>query len=202
MQEENPVHLRVDAITQGFNSDAGSLESAIEEAEESADAGVNEPMILGGADAPIMREKRDDIGSRSLAEFAAKPEPKKARRGFAGFFGRAKREPKVEAKREPAMQMQEPVRERAASAQTIGVHAKPQGPKISVTKQSPAAAVRVTPSAETAERSEVDLFGAENEQRRASIPAFLQAQDRPAGTEEDDRFEIPAFLRRQAGSGK
>ena len=87
---------------------------------------------------------------------------------------------------------------------TIGVQVKasqPAAPKISVTKQPAVAASRMSNPQESEPRTGSDLFGAQSEQRAAPLPAFLSTQDRSAEEEEDDRFEIPAFLRRQAGSG-
>ena len=200
--DENPVHLQVESITQGFMEDAASLESAIENLREPGSIG-GEPLTLGGDDAPMIADSPADTGSRSLAEFTAKQEPKREKRRFAGLFGRSKREPQSEAKREPVVQAREP--SRSASTQTAIVQPKPvqpPAPKISVTKQAPSAvAAKLTASPVRDERPEHDLFGEARDDKRAAIPAFLRAQDNPVEGAEDDRFEIPAFLRRQAGSG-
>ena len=114
----------------------------------------------------------------------------------------------VETRREPSVAF-ETRREKAASAQTIGVHAKTPAlpeqsmkPKVSVAKQASSASVVKPEDRQEKEGSgKSDLFGEANEDKRAEIPAFLRAQDKSSEADDSDRFEIPAFLRRQAGSG-
>jgi cell division protein FtsZ len=117
-----------------------------------------EPLTLGGAEAPMLETPRQ-VEIQPMQGFRA-PEPQK-RRGF-GLFGRRRVEPRIEPaltiQREPAMP-EAPSRVHAAIPS-----APPRAPEPPRAPQQP-------PS---------DLF---------------------AGVAEDDRFEIPAFLRRQASTG-
>jgi cell division protein FtsZ len=222
----NPMHEQIARLSKALESEAS--EAMIDELPE-AEAMAAQPMDLGGEHAPIITESGDpDAGEagteamayrggeseahaeRSLSASVAKPEPKRTRRMFGGFFGsgRSQPRPEVETRREPSV-AQDARREKAASAQTIGVHAKaPSLPeqrsasKVSVAKQASTASVmKAEPRREKESVGNTDLFGEASEDKRAEIPAFLRVQDKSSEAEESDRFEIPAFLRRQAGSG-
>jgi len=209
----NPVHDQVERLAQGLVTETASLEAAIASAPPSEIE--TEPLMLGGDNAPEVAElggsegaKAEEPSRQSLGEAVAKPQ--RARRRFARLFGgRSKAEPVAEAKREPLVQASESRQEPVASAQTIGVHvrttsfsASSAASQVFVTKQESPGPV-FTPSQEhqPVGHSESDLFGESHEDKGADIPAFLQAQDKSSEDKDSDRFEIPAFLRRQAGSG-
>jgi len=124
-----------------------------------ANAQPDEPLTLGGVEAPVM-EALPRAEVQPLRDYRAPAEPQK-RRGF-GLFGRRRAEPRIE----PALTIQR----------------EPAAPDISSRAQmsAPAAPARATETTRTQQQPPSDLF---------------------AGVAEDDRFEIPAFLRRQANTG-
>ena len=138
-----------------------------EETAPPAMAELDEPMHLGGTDAPMVEE----VASRApaLREFAPHPmaEQRPKRRGFAGFFGRKRAEPieppPLEAPR--ALAIAQAAQPAASSPQPVAPQTA--GPRAGDGRPQ-------TPAAPD------DLF---------------------AGVAEDDRFEIPAFLRRKAKTG-
>ncbi|MGY9105364.1 MAG: cell division protein FtsZ, partial [Alphaproteobacteria bacterium] len=209
----NPVHEQVERLAQGLAAESDPLEAAIIGAPSLEIE--TEPMMLGGDNAPELAEfggsqstMADESDKQSLGEAVAKPQP--APRGFARLFGRRRKaEPVAEAKRDPVVQANEVRPEPVASAQTIGVHvrttsfaAQPAASQVLVTRQeTQAPALTPTQEHQSASHSETDLFGESHEDRGADIPAFLRAQDKDSEQDSSERFEIPAFLRRQAGSG-
>jgi cell division protein FtsZ len=128
---------------------------------------VDEPMNLGGVDAPLMEEF--PLRAPALQEFA--PQPK--RRGFAGFFGRRRAEPIVAPTLETA---------RAAGVARAAVQPAVQTPQ----QMAPQPAAPQTAGSRAAD---------------GRPQAQAAPEDLFAGVAEDDRFEIPAFLRRQAKMG-
>jgi cell division protein FtsZ len=209
----NPVHEQVERLAQGLSAESDPLETVIISAPSPEIE--TEPMMLGGDNAPELAEfggsertMADEPDKQSLGEAVAKPQS--APRGFARLFGRRRKaEPVAEAKRDPVVQANEARPEPVASAQTIGVHvrttsfaAQPAASQVFVTKQeTQAPALTPTQEHQSASHSESDLFGESHEDKGADIPAFLRAQDKDSEQDASERFEIPAFLRRQAGSG-
>jgi cell division protein FtsZ len=132
-----------------------------------------EPMNLGGVEAPIMEE----LSSRPMAmrEFAAPPmaQERQKRRGFAGLFG-GRRRAEPERAVEPALE-----RPRAPAAPKVVAQPIAQAPQMAAPQTAP------QPVAQAAARA----------------PGQTPTDDLFAGVAEDDRFEIPAFLRRQAKLG-
>ena len=203
----NPIHQQVEALAQGLNQQPDDLQQTIREAHEAALRA--DPVLLGGVEAPMIAEKDGPVPpGPTLREGAGKGRTgvPRERRGFAGLFGRGKRESGGTAPR-PAMAA--PGRQ-GAVAQTIGARLSPAQPsqqasKVVVTTGMNIAGDAAVPAAtkaapDGAKGSGGDLFGGQNEDRRSAIPAFLRNQDKPAEAA-DERFEIPAFLRRQASSG-
>jgi cell division protein FtsZ len=136
---------------------------------------ASEPLNLGGTDAPIVEER----AAQAPVMREILPQERAKRGMFSGLFGGRKRvertEPVVERpferSRAPAMTQ--------AIAQPIGRSAPPP-PQPARETQQPAAQSR----------------GGETRQ-----PPQSKAGDLFEGVAEDDRFEIPAFLRRQAKTG-
>ena len=126
----------------------------------------DEPLTLGGVEAPFVQELSQ---AHALREFAPQPIPpaKEKRRVFGIFGGRRRAEPPP-----PPVISRPPVMARGLPPQ-----------------QSPEAA----PSESQAAASARDPEG------RAQQPG--PAGDLFADVAETDRFEIPAFLRRQAKLG-
>jgi cell division protein FtsZ len=118
---------------------------------------LDEPMILGGVEAPFVQERLSR--AQALREFAPQPIPReKERRRVFGIFGGRRR---VEPPRAPVM------------PQVL-----PPEPSLSASPSEPQAAAS---------------------EGRAQQQA--PADDLFADVAENDRFEIPAFLRRQAKMG-
>jgi cell division protein FtsZ len=216
---DNPVHAQVERLEKDLAADADPLEAAVKGAP--ALAAKTEPMLLGGENAPMMAEPVNSEGaeakgltpqnmvSQSLDNAVARPEPEHERRGFSRLFGgRRKITPESEEKHEHVTQVDQTDLNPIASTQTIGVQIKatplpvePVAPRVSVTKQeSPAAAFDSLEEVQPEGSSDSDLFEESNEDKRADIPAFLRAQDISDDDDDKDPFEIPSFLRRQAGS--
>ncbi len=150
------VHQHVANLTQEFT----------QAAEEPLPAPEEEPLMLGGTDAPIVEERTPmSSNMRGYAREAA-PAPAPRRGMFGGLFGGRKRTERAE-RPEPSL---EAPRRQAAPPMPVQPVAPPQA------MQQPATA-----------RGE----------QRPQAPA----DDLFAGVEDGDKFEIPAFLRRQAKTG-
>ena len=161
------VHQHVANLTQEFTQAAAT-------APLTPEAALEEPLMLGGADAPAL----DDLPAApapSLRPFGREPapEPRERRGMFGGLFGGRKRSERIErpepALETPRMQAMQPV-------------APP--PERPIPQAAPAPQAQPQPAAARAEQ-------------RTAAPA----DDLFAGVEDSDRFEIPAFLRRQAKTG-
>jgi cell division protein FtsZ len=136
---------------------------------------MEEPLDLGGANAPIIQ----DAVSRAIpARAEARPAPAappQKRRLFGGLFGGRRPEYEaqpIEPRFEPPMQAA-PRQQATAPRAQAPAQAAPQAPQ-----SAPARATAEQPRPQNP--SPDDLF---------------------AGVAEDDRFEIPAFLRRQGNTG-
>jgi cell division protein FtsZ len=175
----SPVHSQVENLAQGLGVASLASDDALESdlplsAVESQILG-DEPMDLGGADAPILDSPA--YPEPTLHDFApgrARPEKKR----MFGLFGR-KRD--SEARHDPAMPVA-PRTQAQPAARTQAVAQQPQRPA----QPAQPAAEQVSP--------------------RAAAEAMRQRQHAPsddlfADVAEEDRFEIPAFLRRQANTG-
>jgi hypothetical protein len=139
---------------------------------------MEEPLVLGGADAPIIAEP---VSSHTMTvRMESQPmvaQPQKRKRFGLFGFRRTEREEYVE----PRIEVPAPAAPRQQVAPTA------QAP----TRQTATASQPLQASAPTA--------------RAPAEPPRQQQAPSPddlfAGVSEDERFEIPAFLRRQANSG-
>jgi hypothetical protein len=161
------VHQHVANLTQEFTQTAAEAPLAREGAIE------EEPLMLGGADAPVL-DDLPAVPAPSLRTFSREPEPRERRGMFGGLFGGRKRAERIErpepALDTPRMQAMQPV--------------APPPVERPMPQPSPAPQAAPQPAAARAEQ-------------RTAAPA----DDLFAGVEDGDRFEIPAFLRRQAKTG-
>jgi hypothetical protein len=129
---------------------------------------MEEPLDLGGANAPIIQEAVSRaMPARGEARPAPAAQPQK-RRLFGGLF--SGRRPEYEA--------------------------QPIEPRFE--PPMPAAAPRAQAPAQAATQPQPPAQRATAEPPRQQNPA---PEDLFAGVAEDDRFEIPAFLRRQGNTG-
>jgi cell division protein FtsZ len=133
---------------------------------------MEEPLVLGGAEAPMIAEP---VAPRATMHAEAKPMVASSTKRFLGLFGRRRAEPEQQYQVEPRMEAAAPVHP-SVSRQPV---ASAPAPTVAQPQQAPAPTARVAEPKQQAPAPD-DLF---------------------AGVSEDDRFEIPAFLRRQANSG-
>jgi len=156
----SPVHKQVETIAQTLaRQDAESQILAREPAMD------EEPMALGGMDAPVVTETPAPLAAPRVEQRPPQvqvPVEREQRRGF-GLFGRGKRTVKPQPRvMEPPMEATRPAAPAPrANAQIIGQ--QPASPRTAA----------------------------------AQPPQAPQPDDLFSGVPEDDRFEIPAFLRRQ-----
>ena len=137
-----------------------------------------EPMNLGASDAPIIDEPAPQpVVMREIVV----PQEREKRGMFSGLFGGRRRVERNERSVEPALERPRAPDMNRAIAQPIGRTAPAPQPATHSSKDA-----KTVPQPRTAE---------------ARQPAAGQADDLFAGVAEDDRFEIPAFLRRQAKTG-
>jgi cell division protein FtsZ len=163
---QSPVHQQVANLAQEFVARVDMpLPEEVPAVSLQAVRQFDEPMILGGVEAPFMQEHPST--AQALREFAPQPVPreKERRRVFGIFGGRRRVEPQVAMPRA------------AATPQAL-----PPQPSLAAAPAEPQAAAS------------------------ARDPEVRQQQQTPAGdlfadVAENDRFEIPAFLRRQAKLG-
>jgi len=138
-----------------------------------------EPMDLGGIEAPVMEEPAfRPAAMREFTKAPIAPERQK-RRGLAGLFGGRRRAEPMERIVEPALE-----RPRPSAAPRPVAQSNAQAPQTAAPQPAP------QPAAQAASRPE-------GRQQGQTAPT----DDLFAGVAEDDRFEIPAFLRRQAKLG-
>jgi cell division protein FtsZ len=134
-------------------------------------AEAEEPMILGGIEAPFANDVAEPANFR---QFAPQPvERERERRGMFGIFGGRRRTARTGQTAEPTLQ---PARA-PAQAQPLRTA---QPAQVAPQYESPATNARSPDPRPQQQTPADDLF---------------------AGVAEDDRFEIPAFLRRQAKLG-
>ena len=136
---------------------------------------ADEPLVLGGADAPMIQEPVHHTVTMRV-EPAPAVAPKRRRFGLFGLRRTEREDYPVEPRLETPMP--------TVTRQPVATTARPPAqatvqPALQATPPS-ARAQAEPPRQQTATPSPDDLF---------------------AGVSEDDRFEIPAFLRRQANSG-
>jgi cell division protein FtsZ len=125
---------------------------------------VEEPLVLGGAEAPMIQEAVSHTVTMRVAPAAA------AKKRRFGLFGLRRSVPE-----------QYPVEPRF------------EAPGVAATRQ---------PAASRAPATAVQASATQPAQAPdAPQPQNASAEDLFAGVAEDDRFEIPAFLRRQANTG-
>jgi cell division protein FtsZ len=144
---------------------------------------VEEPMTLGGIEAPIMEEPRSPLNR--MREFAPMSAPQeKQRRGVFGLFGGRRRSDRVNHAAEPVLE-----RSRVAM---------PSQPETQPVARAPQPAPQ--PEVQTAQATQPaqPQTAATTRAGEARPQAQAPTDDLFAGVSEDDRFEIPAFLRRQA----
>ncbi|HEY4264494.1 MAG TPA: cell division protein FtsZ [Micropepsaceae bacterium] len=138
-----------------------------------------EPLNLGSEGAPIVEERaapplvmREDVAHE------------RGRRSmFSGLFGGRKRIERTEPVVEPAFERPRTPAMTQAVAQSIGRVPTPQQPVAQAARDSQQPVATQSRGSETRQ------------------PAQGKAGDLFEGVAEDDRFEIPAFLRRQAKTG-
>jgi cell division protein FtsZ len=171
------------AVQQQMADLAQELVSRVEAplpAEESTPAAAQElePMNLGASEAPIIDEPAPQpIVMREIPV----PQEREKRGMFSGLFGGRRRVERNERLVEPALERPRAPDMNRAIAQPIGRTALAPQPAAHSSKDA-----QTVPQPRTTE---------------ARQPAAGQADDLFAGVAEDDRFEIPAFLRRQAKTG-
>ena len=162
---QSPVHQQVANLAQEFVARVDMpLPEEVPAVSLQTVPQFDEPMILGGVEAPFMQEHPST--AQALREFAPPqiPREKERRRVFGIFGGRRRVEPQL------AMRA-------AAAAQALS----PQPSLASAPTEPPAAAPARDPEVRPQQQAPAgDLF---------------------ADVAENDRFEIPAFLRRQAKMG-
>ena len=163
---QNAVHQQVGNLAQEFVARVDMpLPEEVPVVSLQAVPQRDEPLTLGGVEAPFLREHPSE--AQALREFATQqaPREKERRRIFGIFGGRRRAEPPPIAARPPVV--------------TQGL---PPHPNVAAALSEPQAAASARDS----------------EQRpQAQAPA----DDLFADVAENDRFEIPAFLRRQAKMG-
>ena len=141
---------------------------------------MEEPLVLGGAEAPMIAEPMAYTHTVTM-HIEPKPAVTPTKR-YLGLFGRRRTE-REDYPVEPRMETPAPTAPRQPIAttptrQTMSAPAQP----VSQPQSAPAPSTRA----------------AAEPPRQQPTPS---ADDLFAGVSEDDRFEIPAFLRRQANSG-
>jgi cell division protein FtsZ len=143
---------------------------------------MEEPLVLGGADMPIISEPVSQTHTVTM-HIEPKPAASPTKR-FLGLFGRRRTEREeypVEPRMEAPMPATTAVRQPIATPTTRPTVTAPAQPVAQPQQaQAPSARAAAEPPRQQHTPSADDLF---------------------AGVSEDDRFEIPAFLRRQANSG-
>jgi cell division protein FtsZ len=143
---------------------------------------AEESMTLGGVEAPIMEDLRPQ--PTRVREFAPMSAPQeKERRGVFGLFGSRRRSERVNRSVEPVIEK----------------------PRMAMPSQPEAPVARAPLPAQPAPQQAAQAVAPAQPQTQApSRTADARPQEKPpaddlfAGVSEDDRFEIPAFLRRQA----
>jgi cell division protein FtsZ len=139
---------------------------------------MEEPLILGGAEAPMIAEP---VSHTVTMRVETKPLATPTKR-FLGLFGRRRSE-REEYLVEPRIETPVPV--------------APRQPIATATARPPASAL-VQPVSQPQPAQAPSARAAAEPPRQQQTPT---PDDLFAGVSEDDRFEIPAFLRRQANSG-
>ena len=175
----SPVHQQVVNLAQEF----APLPEAIAAQEPAPSAPLpDEPMNLGTPEAPMLEEPPAE--PQGLREFAREPsaQPQERRGMFSGLFGGRRRAERTERTDPPLERPRASAMPQAPTGRASAMEAPAPAP------QSPQSATR----ARTAEQ---------RPQAPAPAAAAAPAGDLFAGAAEDDRFEIPAFLRRQAKTG-
>jgi len=168
----SPVHRQVANLAQEFAPLADAPLPHLQAAPQS-----DEPMNLGGADAPAIEETPS--AAQGLRNFAPQPVQREKRRGFSLFGGRRRAE-----RIEPPQETPRASATSQAVAQPIG-----RTPQMAVPQPAPAAPQPAPQTAST-------LRNVDGRPQTQS-----PADDLFGGASETDRFEIPAFLRRQAKMG-
>ena len=142
---------------------------------------AEESMTLGGVEAPIMEEPRPQ--PTRVREFAPMSAPQeKERRGVFGLFGGRRRSERVNRSVEPMIEKS----------------------RMAMPSQPEAPVARAPLPAQPAPQAAQAVAPAQPQAQASSRAADAHPQEKPpaddlfAGVSEDDRFEIPAFLRRQA----
>lgn len=180
----SPVRIQMESLAQELGA---RTESSLREPLESGRAQVgraessplemDEPLELGGEDSPVIEGSSEPL-ARPMREVAKAPQSE--RKGMFGLFGR--RAPRREHHPEPPAEPVRAARSQKASSQSLGRGPLPQQPAAQSAPQAGQISARAT---------------AEGLRQQKAQPA----EDLFDGVTEDDRFEIPAFLRRQANTG-
>jgi cell division protein FtsZ len=147
-----------------------------------------EPLNLG-SEVQIAEELPAAVAASALREFPREPMPQeREKRGmFSGLFGGRRR---VERNERPI----EPVLERPRAPAMTQPAAQPAG------RSAPAPTAAPQPAREPQAQPQQQTRAAQAPAEPAQKPQ-APADDLFAGVADDDRFEIPAFLRRQAKTG-
>jgi cell division protein FtsZ len=189
IERANPVHARQEVVEREM-ARAEVREHARAETREMTRLAAEEPIMLGGMDAPAIseapqrpqhqaREMREVREQRELRDYRSAPPPK---RGgvFGGLFGR----PRTAVHMEPTVP---PPRPRAtAQVVTRAQSAAPQQPL----QREPERRLASAPPVQ------------ERRSAAAATPLTETEDDLFAGQGDGTDFEIPAFLRRHANSGQ
>ncbi len=153
---------------------------------------MEEPFDLGGAEAPVIEEPepgRAPAMEQPLGDFHHQEPPK--RRRF-GLFGRRRSE--REDYMEPRVEMPGVV---PATPMAVS---PPRAAPLRTPQPAPAPVARA-PAQAPAVREPAQAMPISARAAAETLQTRAAADDLFAGVAEDDRFEIPAFLRRQASAG-
>jgi cell division protein FtsZ len=157
-------------------------------------APVAEPLDLS-AELEMAEARPAPVAAPALREFPREPMPQeREKRGmFSGLFGGRRRVERAERPIEPVLERPRAPAVTQAVAQPIGRPASASAPQAAApppAAQQPAREPQAQPQTRSIQTSA-------DPAQKSQAPA----DDLFAGVADDDRFEIPAFLRRQAKTG-
>jgi cell division protein FtsZ len=182
--QASPVHSQRNSLEMELGGHAGPelVDADMDEADEAAAKEameIAEPLDLGGMDMPAIESPAS--AERTMSDIARPAKPKRS--GMFGLFGR-RREERVEPRIEKA--------EQASQARVMRAEAPAQVAPRAKAEPAP------SPQAGAPQSSAISP--------RAAAEGLRQSKTQPGddlfnGVPSEEKFEIPAFLRRQANTG-